>query len=187
MNLSKYYPFFIGVCGFPLEVVIGNVFNFLYFNVYQKETSFHLTFLGTICKVGEYKQTMFPYFLFSFIMLLLIFLLAVVVKNNLIRYACASYFVFISFALFILPLPNISLLFYLRSLFISSSFIQILSFFLFSNYFFLYIIPLLFSIIILKMQYRKGTEFVSFLIGCLLSLVGSFGFFYGMSFLKLFN
>jgi hypothetical protein len=182
MNLSKYYPFFIGLIGFPIQILVGNVFNFLYFKLLLKEDIW-LQQLGTICKIREYQESMLPYFISISFVLLFLFFLAYFIGNKVFSLICSSYFLFISFAFFILPLPNNDTLFYLKALFLSSSFIQIMSHYIVSNDFLLYLIPMLFSILILRKLSLNRSGITYFLFGSFMSLLGSFSFFYGISLL----
>jgi hypothetical protein len=183
MKLSKYYPFFIGLIGFPIQILVGNVFNFLYFKIRFNEDIWQLKLLGTICKIGEYHQSMLPYFISISFVFLFLFFLAYFIGNKVFSLICSSYFLFISFAFFILPLPNNDALFYLKALFLSSSFIQIMSHYIVSNDFLLYLIPMLFSILILRKLSLNRSGITYFLLGSLMSLLGSFSFFYGISLL----
>jgi hypothetical protein len=183
MKLSKYYPFLFGLFGFPIQVFVGNAFSFLYFKILFSEEVWRFELLGTICKIGEYKQSILPYFITISFVILLLFLLAYFIGNKVFSLVCASYFLFISFAFFILPLPNNDTLFYIRALFISSSFIQIMSHFIISNDFILYLFPMLFSILILRKLSLNRSEIAYFLFGSFMSLIGSFSFFYGISLL----
>jgi hypothetical protein len=126
---------------------------------------------------------MLPYFISISFFILLIFFLAYFIGNKVFSLLSASYFLFITFAFFILPLPNNDILFYLRALFISSSFIQVMSHFILSNDFILYLIPMLFSILILRKLSLNRSDITYFLLGSLMSLFGSFTFFYVLSLL----
>ncbi len=184
MKLSNYFPFLFGLLGFPIQVIIGNAFDFLYFNLFFHEEKPNIKILGTICKVGDFQNQFLVYLLLSFSVLFLLFFLTLLIKNKPFILLCASYFVFLSFAFFILPLPNYQVLFYLRALFLSSSFIQFASYYAVGNFFLFYLIPLLLAVIILKRIKLSKVHLQSFLLGCLSSLLGSFLFFYGMSLLR---
>ncbi len=183
MKLSNYYPFFIGLIGFPIQILIGNLFNYLYSKIIFEENIWRLHLLGTVCKIVEYKQSMLPYFISISFVFLLLFLLAYFIGNKVFSLLSASYFLFVSYAFFILPLPNNDTLFYLRALFLSSSFIQVMSHYIVSNDFILYLFPLLFSILILRKLSLNRSDITYFLLGSLMSLFGSFTFSYGMSLL----
>ena len=155
MNLSKYYPFLFGLFGFPIQVLIGNVFDFLNYIVLLKDIKWKFKLLGTLCKYGEYYDGLLPYLILSSFLLPFIFALAYFIKNKNFRYIILSYFVFISFGLFIIPLPNDGGFFLLRALFLNSQFIQILSHFVFSIDYILFLMPLLFSYLMIKIMQIK--------------------------------
>jgi hypothetical protein len=183
MKLSKYYLLLFGLFGFPIQVIVGNVFNFLYFKILFNEGIGQLKLLGTICKIGEYQESMLPYFISISFVILLLFLLAYFIGNKVFSLLSASYFLFVSYAFFILPLPNNDTLFYLKALFLSSSFIQVMSHFIVSNDFILYLFPMFFSILVLRKLSLNRSDIAYFLLGSLMSLLGSFSFYYGMSLL----
>ncbi len=183
MKLSKYYPFLFGLFGFPIQVLIGNVFDFLNYIVFLKDLKWKFKLLGTICKYGEYYDGLLPHLILSSLLLPLIFALPYLIKNKNFRYFFCSYLVFISFGLFIIPLPNDGAIFLLRALFLNTQFIQILSHFVFSIDYILFLLPLLFSYLLIKRMQLNKEEIILFLSGSFMSLIGSFLFFWGMQYL----